>query len=143
MAHKEPHTDRCEPHVDHSPDPRVAICEPCVALCEPRWDSGTDEPRVARSDPCVAQVFLQCRLLFPVGYLSYSQLDDKYPIGDSNHIPGDNGKVLKMKLLSNIPLEIINIFNGIINISSSEIMNIPIGNFCNVLLEIINIYCVG
>ena len=53
MAHK-------EPHVDHSPDPRVALCEPCVALCEPRGDSGTDEPRVARSEPCVAQVFLQC-----------------------------------------------------------------------------------
>ena len=54
MAHK-------EPHVDHSPDPRVALCEPCVALCEPGVASGTDEPGVARSEPCVAQVFLQCR----------------------------------------------------------------------------------
>ena len=60
MAHK-------EPHVDHSPEPRVALCEPCVALCEPcvalcepGGASGTDEPRVARSEPCVAQVFLQC-----------------------------------------------------------------------------------
>ena len=53
MAHK-------DPHVDHSPDPRVDLCEPCVDLCEPRGDSGTDDPRVARSDPCVAQVFLQC-----------------------------------------------------------------------------------
>ena len=54
MAHK-------EPHVDHSPEPRVALCEPCVALCEPGVASGTDEPGVARSEPCVAQVFLQCR----------------------------------------------------------------------------------
>ena len=46
--------------MDHSPDPRVALCEPCVALCEPGVASGTDEPRVARSEPCVAQVFLQC-----------------------------------------------------------------------------------
>ena len=54
MAHK-------DPHVDHSPDPRVDLCEPCVALCEPCGDSGTDDPHVARSNPCVAQVFLQCR----------------------------------------------------------------------------------
>ena len=54
MAHK-------EPHVAHSPEPRVALCEPCVARREPGVTSGTDEPRVARSEPCVAQVFLQCR----------------------------------------------------------------------------------
>ena len=57
MAHK-------EPHVDHSPEPRVALCEPCVALCEPGVASGTDEPRVARSEPCVAQVFLQCTIKY-------------------------------------------------------------------------------
>ena len=56
MAHK-------DPHVDHSPDPRVDLCDPCVDLCEPRGDSRTDDPRVDRSDPCVAQVFLQCRML--------------------------------------------------------------------------------
>ena len=56
MAHK-------EPHVAHSPEPRVALCEPCVARREPGVTSGTDEPRVARSEPCVAQVFLQCILL--------------------------------------------------------------------------------
>ena len=67
MAHK-------EPHVDHSPDPRVALCEPCVALCEPGGASGTDEPRVARSEPCVAQVFLQCRCLsiIPLDYQNYA-----------------------------------------------------------------------
>ena len=35
MAHK-------EPHVAHSPEPRVALCEPCVARREPGVTSGTD-----------------------------------------------------------------------------------------------------
>ena len=73
MAHK-------DPHVDHSPDPRVDLCEPCVDLCEPRGDSGNDDPRVARSDPCVAQVFLQCGIIKTRNHSTYPTLAKLLPI---------------------------------------------------------------
>ena len=59
MAHK-------EPHVDHSPDPRVALCEPCVALCEPGGASGTD-------------VFYSVRLSCGIVLLQASKTHIEYP----------------------------------------------------------------